>query len=160
MIKISKLADYAVVILACLAKVPNGDVMSAAAISAETRLPEATVSKVLKLLGKGGVTQSLRGLNGGYALRVLPEEVTVADIITSVDGPIAITACVDGAEPDCSLAAACCVRGRWDDVNFAIRNVLEGLTLADMMREQGGQDFAYLGAETKMKEKEDIHGCN
>ena len=131
MIKISKLADYAVVILAEMAK-DSGALFNAPALSQLIRIPEPTVSKVLKLLVRGGVLSSVRGVNGGYRLIRGAEQITVEDIVTAVDGPVAITACADDGIPDCSLSDSCSVRGRWDDVNTAVRAALSGVTLADM----------------------------
>lgn len=144
--KISKLADYSVVILGAMAS-QSHDVMSSSTVTELTRLPEPTVSKVLKLLSKSDFVRSSRGINGGYALIKQPDEITVEQIIRAIDGPIALTACVDGAKPDCSLSSACAVRGRWDSVNTAIKSALEMVTLADMMKISGAKP-----ANTKEKE--------
>lgn len=135
MIRISKLADYSVVVLAALASY-SGDMMSVSALSGETKLPEPTISKVLKLLSKNGIVASTRGINGGYTLSYKPEDITVERIVTAVDGPIAVTACADGSMPDCHVGDSCPVRGRWDDVNMALRNALSSVTLADMIKTQ------------------------
>ena len=131
MIRISKIADYAVVILATMAEEPEA-LMTTSALAQKTRLSEPTVSKVLKILTRGDIISSARGINGGYALKRDVKDITLEEIIRVVDGPVQITACVDGAEPDCSLAGSCGVRGRWDHVNAAIRGALETVTLNDM----------------------------
>jgi FeS assembly SUF system regulator len=134
MIKVSKMADYAVVILTTLAR--SDAQMTAGGVSAKTGLPEPTVAKVLKLLSKENFLESIRGASGGYKLALAPEKITVAKIITSVDGPISLTSCVDGSEQTCGYESRCAVKGRWNNVNYAVRGALEGVTLADMMRNE------------------------
>lgn len=132
MIRISKLADYAVVILSIMAEQPD-KLMSSASVSDITKLPEPTVSKVLKLQSKGGLLQSKRGTAGGYLLSKAAADITIREIIRAVDGPVLITSCSDGEVPDCSLSECCTLRGKWDGVNEAVRSALDGVTLADMM---------------------------
>ena len=132
MIRISKLADYAVVILSVMAEQPN-KLMSATSVSEITKLPEPTVSKVLKLLSKSGLLESKRGTAGGYLLAKVAGEITIREIIRAIDGPVLITSCSDGEVPDCSLSECCTLRGKWDGVNEAVRSALDGVTLADMM---------------------------
>ena len=131
MIKVSKLADYAVVVLATLARSENG-LMTAPAISAQSGLPEPTVAKVLKLLAKEDILQSARGASGGYKLLAPPGEISIAKIVSAVDGPISLTACVAGSSETCGYEGRCAVKGRWNGVNHAIRQALENVTLADM----------------------------
>lgn len=131
MLKISKLADYAVVVLAAM---ENGERATAAGLSAATRLPEPTVAKVLKLLAKGKVVSATRGASGGYVLERSLKRIAVSDVIAAVDGPVSLTACVSGGKDDCGLAKSCSVHGRWDGVNIAIRTALESVSLADMIR--------------------------
>ena len=135
MLKISKLSDYAVVILAEISKGKEGR-YSASTLVKKTRLPEPTVSKVLKILAKSSIVHSTRGINGGYSLHKNADAITIKDIIVATDGPIAITSCATGLEPDCSVGKSCSVRGRWDDVNTAIINALSATTLQDMIRER------------------------
>lgn len=123
------------VILAEMAKNPDA-LFNTSALSAAVKLPEPTVSKVLKLLVRGAVVSSTRGINGGYRLNGEAATISIEKIITAVDGPIAITSCADDKTPDCSLQQSCSVRGRWDDVNTAVRSALQGVTLADMMAKQ------------------------
>lgn len=132
MIKISKLADYAVVVLEALVADEKGN-LSSSVIAQTTKLPEPTVAKVLKLLARGGVVTSVRGAMGGYGLARAASDITVYDVICAVDGPIALTACVGGNEPDCGVFGSCTMKGRWDDVNQAILNALCDVTLADMV---------------------------
>ncbi len=134
MIKISKLADYSVVILVALAQEPC-DLINAASLAELTKLPEPTVAKILKLLAKADIVESTRGINGGYTLGKDPSEISVEQIVRAIDGPVVIAACaeVEGLEPDCNLIGSCSVRGRWDGVNEAIRNALSKVHLSDML---------------------------
>jgi len=134
MIRVSRLADYAVVILSVMSSVSN-DVMNSSSISRLSKLPEPTVSKILKLLGRANILQSKLGANGGYTLLKSPEEVSMSDILQAIDGPVSVTSCIDGAMPDCNLADFCTIRGRWDNVNKVLCDALDGITLADMMPE-------------------------
>ncbi len=132
MIKFSRLADYAVVVLAVLAK-SDGGLMAASSLASESGLPEPTVAKVLKALSKGGVVESIRGVSGGYKIARAKNEITVAQIVTAIDGPVALTACVEDSTDECCYTGFCPVQGRWDRVNLAIRKTLEEITLADML---------------------------
>lgn len=141
MIRISKLADYAVVILSEMAHASD-DLCSASHLAQITNLSEPTVSKILKLLTRGNVIESVRGVNGGYKLSHPPKEITIADVITAIDGPIALVACADDAVPDCTLSQSCALRGRWDDVNAAVRGALMDVTLVDMMQNNKEKECA------------------
>lgn len=132
MIKLSRLTDYAVVILAAMAQ-KDGELFSASNLSESTSLPEPTVSKVLKMLTRGDVITSTRGVNGGYALNGKPDKIMVKDIITAMEGPIALTSCVKGSQESCAIEELCILHGRWNVVNAAINTALENVTLADMM---------------------------
>jgi len=132
MIKISKIADYATVILAHLAA-SQDDLHNVATIARETFLPEPTVSKVLKMLNKADIVSSVRGAAGGYKMNKTADEISVADIIVAIEGPIALTACVEASNDSCALSQSCGVNGRWDDVNAAIETALDNVTLRSMM---------------------------
>jgi FeS assembly SUF system regulator len=132
MLKLAKLTDYAVVILAEMAG--SGDqCLPASALADKTRLPEPTVAKVLKQLGAGGIVVSVRGAAGGYRLDARPEDLSVAYIIQVMEGPIALTACVDHSAEPCQRAGSCAVNGRWNKVNMAVKRALDQVTLADLM---------------------------
>ena len=133
MIKLSKMTDYAVVILAEMAT-HNGALLSATGLSEKTRLPEPTVSKILKLLTKKDIVSSKRGINGGYSIIKAPDEINMADVITALDGPIALTACVEESEQCCSHEVNCKIKGQWNPVNVAIYNSLREVSLAQMIK--------------------------
>jgi FeS assembly SUF system regulator len=135
MFRLSKLTDYAVVVLVRLARdearasIP-GAVQTSPGISNATGIPEPTVAKVLKAMAGKGLVTSLRGARGGYRLARRLDSIPVAEVIEAIDGPIALTACVDGG--GCESQCLCPMRGRWDPVNDAIRAALGAITLADM----------------------------
>jgi FeS assembly SUF system regulator len=138
MLRLSKLTDYAVVVLLRLSDSEPGEpVQTSPGIAANTGVPEPTVAKVLKALAASQLVSSQRGARGGYRLMRPLDEIAIADVIAAIDGPIALTACVDGsAAPCCEVQGLCAVKGRWDLVNDAIRQALESITLSDM-REAG-----------------------
>ncbi len=133
MVRLSKLSDYAVVVLMRLQATRPGGVQTAPGIAQVTGLAEPTVAKVLKQLAQAGLVSSTRGARGGYALARPLSSVSIADVIAAVEGPLAIAACVDGATDVCECEETCQVRGRWDMVNNAIREALAAITLGDML---------------------------
>ena len=107
-------------------------VQTSPGIAATTGIPEPTVAKVLKTLAAGGLVASQRGARGGYRLLRPLSTIPIADVIAAVDGPIALTACVEGSTVECESQGLCPMRGRWDPVNEAIHQALSTITLADM----------------------------
>ncbi len=131
MFRLNRLTDYAVVVMAQMAQ--RGDeVRTASQISRATGVPLPTVAKILSALVREAMVFSRRGRAGGYILSRPAEEITVAEIIQAIEGPIALTACVDGNSGDCEMETLCPMRGNWDKVNQAIRGALSEVTLADM----------------------------
>lgn len=137
MIRITKQADYGIVLLTRLAQDPK-QLFNATELAQETQLPAPTVSKILKILARAGLLDSHRGVKGGYSLARSADEVTVVDIISALDGPIAITECIDDSPGECSKEAFCGVRANWQRINEAIRGALEEITLAEMMHPFAG----------------------
>lgn len=130
MLRISKLTDYATVVLAELSEAP-GSCRSAALLAEATRLEPPTVAKVLKTLARAGLVESVRGVNGGYRLRTAPDDVSVASIIRAMEGPIALTEC--GLEPGlCAREQECSLRGNWRRIGETVEQALEALSLADL----------------------------
>jgi len=130
MIKISKLADYSTVVMHRLSS-HQGHLYSAAAISEQTCIAMPTVSKILKLLNDAGLLTSSRGSNGGYQLAKSPEKISLAEIISAIDGKPAITECSsdDGL---CAHDHYCKLRGNWQYINRIIYGVLDKISLLDM----------------------------
>ena len=130
MIRITKQTDYGIVLLTHLASQPERH-LNAPELASETQLPLPMVSKILKLLVREGLLLSHRGVKGGYSLGRSPAEITMAEIIAALEGPIAITECVD-VSSDCSHEQLCPVRSNWHRINAAVRGSLEGISLAEM----------------------------
>jgi FeS assembly SUF system regulator len=129
-LRLSKLTDYAVVVLVRLASAPG--VQTSPGIAAATGIPEPTVAKVLKILAARGLVSSQRGARGGYRTERALSDIPISDVIAAVDGPIALTACVDGSLAECESQGLCPMKGRWDPVNDAIQQALNAISLADM----------------------------
>lgn len=130
MLRISKLTDYATVILAALAREPQR-VQTAAALAERTRVALPTVSKVLKQLQRKGLVSSMRGLHGGYQLARPAAQITAAAVLDALEGPVALTDCAAGAGC-CSLERTCHVSHTWQRLNVAIRCALADVTLAQL----------------------------
>lgn len=126
------MTDYAIVILGQMAQ-DVGRVRTAPALSEATAVPLPSVSKILKTLTHAGMVTAHRGAKGGYSLDRRASDVTMTEIIQALEGPIALTACVDGAEDSCEVQHSCFMRGNWNRVNSAIHAALDAVTLADMM---------------------------
>ncbi len=135
MLRLPKLTDYAVVILTAMAQMPE-QIQTTNGLAQRTSLPLPTVAKVLKQLTKSGILSALRGTHGGYRLSRAPTAITVADIVVALDGPVAVTDCVDSQQGHCNVENRCAMRGQWDAINRAIKSALEAVTLADMLKTQ------------------------
>ncbi len=125
MLRISRLTDYATVILASLA---GGSLASAADIAQRTRIGLPTVSKLLKALQHAGLVHSVRGARGGYQLALPPSSISAAAIIDAVEGPVALTECAGGAG-HCGIENTCLVGHGWQRISLAIRSALADVSL-------------------------------
>ena len=132
MLRVSKLTDYATVVMTCLAGAGD-DVQSAQALAERAHLELPTVSKLLKQLAYAGLVVSARGINGGYRLAREPRSITIADIVTAMEGPIGMTECSAHAG-SCGHEPHCGVRVNWRRISQAIAAALESVTLADMVK--------------------------
>ena len=126
----SKLTDYGTLVLAQLAANRQG-ISSAHQVARDTRLARPTVSKLLKALVHAGLVVSERGAHGGYALARPAEEITAAQIIDALEGPVALTECSSSAG-HCDLESICRVGHAWRKINWSIRHALTEISLADL----------------------------
>ena len=133
MFKVNKLTDYATVLLIDIARADG--VRPTQRIAERTGIPLPTVAKIMKSLNRAGLVSSTRGSGGGYALGRPAAQISVADVIQAVEGPIALTACADTSDEQCGIESLCPVSGKWNRVNMAVRSALEEVTLADMVEE-------------------------
>ncbi len=131
MFRLNRLTDYGVVVLSQMNRNPK-ELRTAPRISRETGVPLPTVAKLLNALAHEHLIESHRGAAGGYNLKRAAAEISVAEIIQALEGPIALTACVEGSADDCGVASLCPMRGNWDRVNKAIHGALSEVNLADM----------------------------
>lgn len=130
MLKIAKLTDYGTLLMSTLAQEPAA-VLNAQELAARSHVAGPTVAKLLKMLVKGGLVESTRGAHGGYRLARSADRITVADVVTALEGPIAITACaLHGG--GCSIEGSCTSRSNWRLIDDAVRQALSAVTLAEM----------------------------
>lgn len=143
MIRISRLTDYGIALLAHFASEPDRPVRTARDLAERSGMPSPTVSKLLKTLQKASLLVSQRGVNGGYRLARPPEEISVAEIILAIEGPIAMTECGRGG---CDRERICLTRGNWPQIDRVVRGTLEELKLSDMARPPAGGSSDPAGA--------------
>jgi FeS assembly SUF system regulator len=138
MIKLSRLADYGVVLMTQLARDP-GALKTAPDMALVTGLPVPTVAKILKVLTQEGLLSSHRGIKGGYALARSTADITIAEIIGALDGPIALTECTGDDGTNCEIELLCPTRVNWRRINEVVMHALNDVSLADMALP--GHDF-------------------
>lgn len=130
--RLSNLADYAVVIMSAAARHCGGGRVSASELAAETALPAPTVQKLVSRLTAAGLLRSVRGAGGGLQLARPAAAITLADIVEAVEGPIALAACMENE--DCNAHHDCRLRPHWPVVNAALRGALAGIPLTQLAR--------------------------
>jgi len=131
--RLSSLADYAVVMMSAAARHCGvTGRLNATLLSEETGLPLPTVQKLVSKLSAAGLIESARGTGGGFRLARPPATISLADIVEAIEGPIAMTACVDQGKHDCCVEETCRVKPHWNAVNGAVRGALAGVTLASL----------------------------
>ena len=132
--RLSHLADYAVVLMTAAARRPAGARLSATELSGETGVPLPTAQKLMGQLAASGLLTSSRGAGGGFALARPAAEISLADIVEAVEGPIALTMCSDSANHECILDAHCRVKPHMGVVGNAVRGALGAVTLTELAR--------------------------
>jgi len=151
-LRISKLTDYGTVLLAHLAGDPAA-VCSAADVAAATGIGLATVSKLLKSLARSGLVTSTRGANGGYRLARDPRDISAADVIDALEGPVSITEC-SASDSNCDYESVCNVGSSWQRINVAIRRALEDVSLIDLLRAKSPvPSFRFAGMPVTVEKK-------
>lgn len=129
MLRISKLTDYAILVMAELAR--EGEMLSAHALAERVHVESPTASKVLKLLSGAGLLESYRGANGGYRVSRQAADISVAEVIAAIEGPIAMTEC-SVEEGLCSQEDSCELRSNWQRISVAVAGALQEVSLAEM----------------------------
>ena len=139
MIRMSKLTDYAILLLAHLAR-SSGTTLTAHELAERSHVPLPTVSKLAKELSKAGLVISHRGRNGGYGLARAADQISVAEIVEALEGPIALTECGRPGGADCEILDTCLARDTWDPVSRAIESALRGLPLSAIAPFRAGDE--------------------
>lgn len=150
MIKLSNLADYAVVLMSTIAARPD-DLHTAASLNNDTKVPLPTVSKILGKLAKAKLLISHRGIGGGFSMGADKENISIADIVEAVDGPVQLTNCLSEEEHNCDYEPACLSRSKWDKINNAVYEALNSVPLSEMVTVP--YDFFPLPEEKQLTEK-------
>lgn len=132
--KLSSLADYAVVLMTAAARHKGEARLNATLLAAETGVPLPTAQKLVSRLSGAGLIESTRGTGGGFHLARPASAISLAEIVEAIEGPIAMTTCVDEYRHDCALDGHCLVKPHWAIVNRAVRDALAGVSLADLAR--------------------------
>ena len=132
LLRLSKITDYGIVLLADLARLPEGASRNARELALRAELPAPVVSKVLKALTREGLLESQRGAKGGYALARPAARISVAAVIDALEGPVAITECALGPAV-CSHEGSCSVRDPVHVINGVVREALSTVSLADLI---------------------------
>src|SRR5687768_13304048 len=133
MLRMTKLTDYGIVLMTHLAGDPDGQ-HSAPELAGALSIPLPMVSKILKMLARDGLLVSHRGVHGGYTLGRGPASISIANVVTALEGPIMMTECVDETHHDCLRETVCAVRPHWQLINRAVLDALDSISLADMTR--------------------------
>jgi FeS assembly SUF system regulator len=131
--RLTHLADYAVVLMTAAARRDAGARLSATELAAETGVPLPTAQKLMGQLAGSGLLSSVRGAGGGFAMARPVGEISLADIIEAVEGPIAMTACSSGGT-DCALDAHCRVKPHMGIVGAKVRGALGAVSLQELAR--------------------------
>ena len=132
MIKVSKLTDYGIGLMTCLARRKTTEPVTARELAQIMGLPLPTVSKLLKTLNGGDLLVSTRGAAGGYVLARPPLQISLVDMVEVLEGPMALTECSGASGCVCELEAACGLKANWNWINQQLLNTLQGITLQNM----------------------------
>jgi FeS assembly SUF system regulator len=132
MLKMSKVVDYGIVLLTYMGTHGTSKPFKARDLAEATALPTAMVGKILKAFTRSGLLRSQLGAKGGYSLTRAPDQVSVADIVVALEGPIALTECLSEQAPSCVIQVLCPTRNHWKQINRAVRDALDAVTLADL----------------------------
>ena len=150
MIRINRETDYATAILSLMAAKPEERV-NASWLATQRGLPLPMVSKILKQLAKSGLLVSHRGAKGGYSLARPAEDMSVAEVVMAIEGPIALTDCIEGGRSACQYSSCCVVSSNWSRINDALYQALRSLSLKDMSQPLAVDHPSIQGIEVALK---------
>jgi FeS assembly SUF system regulator len=132
MVRLTKLTDYGLVLLTYMAREHDISLWTARDLARESGLPKPTVSRLLQELLKGGLLVSERGIKGGYRLARRARDISIAEVIAVLEGPIALTECSTEVSGLCDLESCCAIKNNQQLISQAVRALLLGITLADL----------------------------
>lgn len=132
MIRITKLTDYGFILLTYLAQKGWQRTFNARDLATEVDLPLPMVGKILKLLAREGLLTSQRGVKGGYSLSRPPEQISFSQVISALEGPVALTECSHTSHDNCDRELLCSMSAHWQRINLALHEVLDQLTLTEL----------------------------
>ncbi len=138
MIRMSKETDYGIVVLAYFASAQTGLKHNAREVAMDNQLPLPMVRKILKILAREGLLASHRGAKGGYSLARQGERISIAEIVTAMEGPLAMTECIE-APGECRHEPVCGLRTSWQKINEIVFEALNSMTLSDLTSPLPGQ---------------------
>ena len=151
MIRLSRMTDYGILLLTCYARQAERTARSARDVAKEANLPLPTVSKILKVLAKHDLLETHRGAQGGFSLARPAEEITLAEVIDAMEGPIGLTSC-SAHVGDCDIENSCIVKENWRRINQVVLEALNKITIAGMAHPLGGGGAA-IHAITELESK-------
>ncbi len=131
MLKITREADYGVLVLTCFAKNISKSWLSTKFVSSETKISYRMVCKILNTLTRKGILNSHRGLKGGYQLAKTPDQISLEEALVAFDGPIALTEC-SKSDCDCVLESTCLVNDHWMKINASFKKSLQNIFLSSL----------------------------
>lgn len=150
MIRLTKITDYAIILLCQMATHGQEMPHNARDLSGQTHLPLPMVSKILKALARGGILVSHRGTKGGFRLIRPADQIRISEIIQALEGPIAITECLTD-QTRCGQETNCPLRISWNRINVAIHGALDSITLAEMFQPTCGHELRTLAETAAMQ---------
>lgn len=134
MIRLGKLTDYGLLLMTQMARHPRTELHTARELAAHLRLPLPTASKVLKTLLQNGLLESHRGIKGGYSLTREPNLISLAEVVSALEGPVALTECSMDITGLCDLEPSCPIKDNQRIINQVVRGALAKVMLSDLIR--------------------------
>ena len=150
MLRITKAADYGIVLLAVMAEHEPGQIHTAREVAERSGLPLPMVSKIMRSLARGAVLTSHRGVTGGYSLDRSANDMTVAEVIRAIDGPISMVQC--GVEPGaCEQEPVCPTRINWARISREIERALESIQVSEMLTAKDRRELLRIGNDSAQR---------
>ena len=134
MIRLGKMTDYGLLVMSQIARSSKAELHTARDLAVKCKVPLPTVSKLLKTLLQSGLLASHRGIRGGYSLVREPHLISVAEVVSALEGPLALTECSTNVAGLCDLEPSCPIRDNQRIINQVVRGALEKVMLSDLIR--------------------------